>query len=207
MRAFLQFASEEAKHIQLFRRFCDDFEGGFGTPCKVIGPAEEIAKAVLSHHPLAVALVTLHIEWMTQRHYVESIKDDQSLDTQFKSLLKHHWMEEAQHAKLDTLMVQALAEKCPPAEIDDAIEQYFKIGMLLDGGLAQQVQFDLESFERATGRTLTDAQKTAFVDVQQQAMRWTFLGSGMTHPNFLETVAGLKPGAREIVERTASAFC
>ena len=39
-------------------------------------PAEEIARAVLSHHPLAVALVILQIEWMTQRHYVESVRDD-----------------------------------------------------------------------------------------------------------------------------------
>ena len=28
---------------------------------------------------------------------------------QFKSMLKHHWMEEMQHAQLDTLMVEAIA--------------------------------------------------------------------------------------------------
>ena len=77
----------------------------------------------------------------------------------------------------------------------------------LSGGLAQQVQFDLESLERATGRTLTDEQKKTFVDVQQQAVRWTFLGSGMTHPNFLDTVERLKTGARATVEKTAPAFC
>ena len=60
----------------------------------------------------------LHIEWMTQRHYMDSVKDDQSLDPQFKSLLKHHWMEEAQHAKLDTLMVEALAEGRSAREIE-----------------------------------------------------------------------------------------
>src|SRR5919112_5722544 len=32
-RALLQFAGEEAKHIQLFKRFREEFEGGFGTPC------------------------------------------------------------------------------------------------------------------------------------------------------------------------------
>ena len=46
---------------------------------------------------------------MTQGHYVESVQNDQELDPQFKSLLKHHWMEEAQHTKLDTLMVEAIA--------------------------------------------------------------------------------------------------
>ena len=42
VRALLQFAGEEAKHIQLFRRFRDTFRRGFGEDCAVIGPAEEI---------------------------------------------------------------------------------------------------------------------------------------------------------------------
>ena len=76
VRAMLHFASEEAKHIHLFKRFREDFEVGFGTTCNVIGPPEAIAQAILGHHPLAVALTTLHIEWMTQGHYVESVKND-----------------------------------------------------------------------------------------------------------------------------------
>src|SRR5678809_239532 len=67
VRAFLNFAGEEAKHIDLFKRFRADFLNSFGSDCGVIGPPEAIAQAVLSKHPLAVALVILHIEWMTQR--------------------------------------------------------------------------------------------------------------------------------------------
>src|SRR5678815_4250615 len=116
-RALLKFASEEAKHIQLFKRFRQEFEDGFGSKCEVIGPPEAIAKEILSHEPLSVAITTLHIEWMVQRHYLESVKDDQQLDPQFKSLLKHHWLEEVQHAKLDTLMVEALANDKSEEEI------------------------------------------------------------------------------------------
>ena len=83
---------------------------GFVTPCETIGPPQEIARAILSHHPLGIVLVILHIEWMTQRHYLDSVRDDQGFDLQFKRLLRHHWMEEAQHAKLDTLIVEALSE-------------------------------------------------------------------------------------------------
>jgi hypothetical protein len=207
VRAFLQFASEEAKHIHLFNRFREEFEEGFDSTCDVIGPPEEIARAVLSHHPIAVALVILQVEWMTQQHYVESVKDDQDLDPQFKSLLKHHWMEEAQHAKLDTLMVAAMAETCTPKEIEEAIEDYFKIGALLDGGLMQQVEFDMESLTRATGREFTEAEQEQLRAVQQQAIRWTFLGSGMTHRNFLTTLESLQPVARERVEQATPAFC
>src|SRR5262249_48052630 len=35
-RAFLEFASEEAKHIHLFRRFREEFTAGFGAECGVI---------------------------------------------------------------------------------------------------------------------------------------------------------------------------
>ncbi|HXI04425.1 MAG TPA: diiron oxygenase [Candidatus Saccharimonadales bacterium] len=206
VRALLQFATEEAKHIHLFKRFREEFEKGFGTPCEVIGPPDEIARAVLSHHPLSVALVILHIEWMTQRHYIESVRDDQDLDPQFKSLLKHHWMEEAQHAKLDTLMVEALAAACTPDEIGRAVDGYLEIGGLLDAGLMQQTAFDKNALERSTGRRLSEKESEAFMSVQRQANRWTYLGTGMTHPKVLETLERIMPGAREKMAEVAPLF-
>lgn len=207
VRALLGFASEEAKHIELFRRFRREFEAGFGTSCGVIGPPEAIARAVLAHHPLSVALITLHIEWFTQLHYVESVKDDQDLDPQFKSLLRHHWMEEAQHARLDELLVAELAARCTTEEIERAIDGYLSIGGLFDGGLEQQVELDRASFELATGRHLSPATRESFAAVQRQANRWTFIGSGMTHPRFLAAVERIAPGARAKVETVAQAFC
>jgi hypothetical protein len=207
VRAFLQFASEEAKHIQLFKRFSEEFRKGFNTDCAVIGPPSEVAKAVLSHHPLAVALVILHIEWMTQRHFIESIKDNQELDAQFKSLLRHHWMEEAQHAKLDTLMVEALADRMSAEEIEKAVGEYLEIGGFLDEGLKQQTLFDKDAFERATGHKLSDDEREEFIRVQHQANRWTYLGTGMTHQNFLTTLGNLSVEQRKRIEEIAPVFC
>jgi hypothetical protein len=207
VRALLQFAGEEAKHIQLFKRFRAEFEAGFGTECPVIGPPEAIAKVILAHDPLAVALATLHIEWMVQGHYVDSVKDNQNIDPQFKNLLKHHWLEEVQHAKLDTLMVESLAATRSEEQLMSAVEEYVEIGGFIDGGLAQQVQFDLESFIAATGRELNDEQKQTFITVQRQANRWTYLGSGMTHERVLETLEALTPKARQHVESISPAFC
>src|SRR5262245_4647672 len=207
VRALLQFASEEAKHIHLFKRFREEFEKGFGDSPAVIGPPKAIAQTILAHDPLAVALTILHIEWMTQRHYLDSVKDNQELDAQFKSLLKHHWMEEAQHAKLDTLMVAALAEGRTKEQIEGAVDQYIEIGGFLDGGLKQQMKFDLEAFERATGCKLTEEERENFTEVQTQANRWTYLGSGMTHPNFVATLESLSPEARARVSQIAPMFC
>ena len=205
-RALLQFASEEAKHIQLFRKFAEEFKQGFVTNCETIGPPEEIGKAVLSHSPLGVALVILGIEWMTQQHYLESVRDDNELDPQFKSLLRHHWVEEAQHTKLDTLMVKALTDNLTPAEIEKGISDYASIGGLIDGGQQQQVEFDMQALQRAAGRTLSQAEQERFRSVQVQALRWTYLGSGMTHPNFLTTVGEISPAARKQIEEMAPAF-
>jgi len=149
----------------------------------------------------------LQIEWMSQRHYVDSIKDDQQLDPQFKSLLKNHWLEEAQHAKLDTLMVESLADGKSEVEILAAVEELIDIGGFLDGGLANQVEFDMQAFTRASGRELTEFEKEKFRIVQRQANRWTYLGTGLTHEKVLETLGALTPKARERIESIAPAFC
>jgi P-aminobenzoate N-oxygenase AurF len=207
IRSFLEFAGEEAKHIHLFRRFKEEFDAGFGAPCQLIGPSTAIGDAVLAHDELAVALVILQIEWMTQRHYVDSVANNEQLDPQFRSLLRHHWMEEAQHAKLDVLLVEALAARRTPAQIAGAVDEYLEIGGFLDAGLRQQVDFDLATLEHITGRSFTAAERRLFAMVQTQALRWTYLGSGMTHPKFLESVGRLGPGLRHRIEAVAPAFC
>jgi hypothetical protein len=207
VRAFLQFAGEEAKHIQLFKVFSEEFTANFGTECKVIGPPAAVAKEILSHEPLGVALAILLIEWMSQRHYIESIKDDNVIDAQFKSLLKNHWLEEAQHAKLDTRMVEDLASTLTAEQIVKGVDEFLAIGAFLDEGTKQQVLFDLEAFESATGHVLTEAEREEFITKQHQANRWTYIGTGMTHPKFLETVGKLAPEQRTRLEAIAPVFC
>lgn len=204
VRALLQFAGEEAKHIQLFRRFHEAFVAGFGAPCQVIGPAEAIAAEVLRHDPLAVALAILQIEWMTQSHYLDSVRDDGGIDPLFKSLLRHHWMEEAQHAKLDTLIVLALAQGRSEIEIVAAANEYLEIGGFLDAGLANQAEFNLIALEKAIGRPLADWSE--LFAQQHQAARWTYLGSGMVHPQFVDTLERISPGACALVAAVAPKF-
>jgi hypothetical protein len=206
-RALLQFATEEAKHIHLFHRFQEDFRKGFGIPCAVIGPPEAIAKHVLSHDPLSVALAVLHIEWMSQSHYLDSVQDDFDLDPTFRSLLKHHWLEEAQHAKLDTLMVESLAAGRRESELLAAFSGYLSILHFIDRGLEQQVRFDQESLEVATGRSLSAEEDAAFVRIQRQANRWTYIGSGMTHPNLVATVRRLSPVAADRLREASKTYC
>jgi hypothetical protein len=206
-RAFLAFAEEEAKHIHLFRQFRNEFKTGFGTTCDVIGPPEEIAKHILSFAPLSVALLTLHIEWMTQKHFQESVKDDGGIDPLFKDLLLHHWKEEQQHAQLDTLMVETISSGMSSVDVRAGIAGYVALGGFLDEGLKQQVAFDLAAFEAASRRKLSAEERKQFTAIQTQANRWTYIGSGMTHPKFLETVAALSSDGHRMIQEIAPNFC
>jgi len=207
LRALLGFAGEEAKHIHLFKRFRQEFEAGFGSKCNFIGPAEAVRRFVLSHSPLGVAIAILHIEWITLRHYVEGVRDNQDLDAQFKSLLKNHWLEESQHTKLDTLIVEEIVRNSTSQEIDQAFKEYGEIGAFLDQGIQQQTEFDVESFVQATGRKLLRSEREEMTQAVLKGMRWTYLGTGMTHPNFLATVEQIRPAARRQIEEMAPAFC
>jgi hypothetical protein len=204
IRALLNFAAEEAKHIHLFKRFHQAFVRGFPVECQVIGPSADIGAEVLKHDPLAVGLVILMIEWMTQAHYLGSIRDNGDIDPLFKSLMLNHWKEEAQHAKLDTLIVEALAEGRTEAEIDKVMDEFFEIGGFLDNGLQAQAGFNLDALETAIGRKLED--RDAILVQQHQAARWTYIGSGMVHERFKATLEKLSPKAAERVAEAAPTF-
>ena len=204
VRAILNFASEEAKHIHLFRRYHAAFVRGFPVECEVIGPSEAIGAEILRHDPLAVSLVILMIEWMTQQHYLGSIRDDGDIDPLFKSLMKNHWMEEAQHAKLDTLIVDALADGKTEEQIDKAMDEFFEIGAFLDGGLKQQASFNLDALERLIGRKLEN--RAAIEEQQHQAARWTYIGSGMVHERFKATLLSISANAAARIAEAAPVF-
>jgi hypothetical protein len=205
-QALRQFAGEEEKHRKMFSTVLREFDANFGTECGLIGPAEDICRAILGHGPLAVTIAILGLEWMSQGHYLGSVKDDQDLDPQFKSLLKYHWIEEAQHAKLDGLVLKSIAQRSSAQDITTAIGEYFDIGAFLDGGFKQQAELDLNSLERAIGRTLSEDERRQFLEVQHQALRWTFLGSAMGNRNFLAALAGVSDETAARVEQAAKSF-
>jgi hypothetical protein len=204
VRALLNFAGEEAKHIHLFKRFHDAFVRGFPVECEMIGPSAAIGAEILRHDPLAVGLVILMIEWMTQQHYLGSIRDDGDLDPLFKSLMRHHWMEEAQHAKLDTLIVDALAVGRTEAQIDRAIDEFLEIGGFLDTGLKTQAGFNLDALEKMIGRKLENREE--ILEQQHQAARWTYVGSGLVHERFTATLEAMSPNAAKRLAEVAPVF-
>ena len=204
VRALINFAGEEAKHIHLFKRFHAAFVRGFPVECKVIGPSEAIGAEILRHDPLAIGLVILMIEWMTQAHYLGSIRDDRDLDPLFKGLMLNHWKEESQHAKLDTLIVEALAEGRSEEQIDKVVDEFFEIGGFLDEGMKLQAAYNLDAVEKVIGRKVEDRDE---IQAQQhQAARWTYLGSGLVHERFKESLESISPRAAARIAEAAPTF-
>jgi hypothetical protein len=199
LRSLLRFAEEELKHQELFRRAMALFDQSFGTRCALISGREDVAKVVLSKSPLAVLYLTTVIEWFTQLHYVEHVRDTSGLDELFRDLLKFHWMEEAQHAKLDTLLIDEIAETATLGEREIAIDELLELGGAIDGLLLQQIELNIETLQNATGRRFTEAEKEEISTKTQRAWRWTFLVSGLEHPHFVKLVNELtKEGPEKI---------
>jgi hypothetical protein len=189
--ALLRFAEEEVKHQEMLRRACDQFEKGFGTRCGLIPGREAVAEVVLAASPLTALLLTSMIEWFTQLHYVEHVRDGDDLDPLFRDILRYHWIDESRHARLDSILIDEVASELPAEEREPAIDELLDLGGAIDGLLAQQVELDIEALAHGTGRSFTDQETSEIRSAQQSAYRWTFLVSGLQHPNFIRIVERL----------------
>jgi hypothetical protein len=206
LRSLLRFAEEEFKHQELFRRSMALFDQGFGAKCSLIPGREDVAKVVLSKSRLAALYLTTLIEWFTQLHYLEHVRDASGLDQLFRDLLRFHWMEEAQHAKLDTLLIDEAAETATLEEREAAVDELLELGAAIDGLLSQQIALNIETLQSVTGRKFTEAEKEEISKKTQHAWRWTFLVSGLEHPNVVKLINELTEEGPEKVKRAAKAL-
>jgi hypothetical protein len=204
IRALVRFADEEAKHQRLFQRYVEAFKRDFAVETEVLESATDVAHVILSKSPIAVMLVTLHLEIMTQAHYVECVRDDGEVDPFFAKLLRMHWMEESQHARIDALELDKMLDLASRPQIEQAFADYLDLLGAFDGLLKAQAEMDARTLARAAQRTFTDAESAAIVTAQHGGYRRTFLTYGMTNPQFarhLETI--WQDGASRVKARVA----
>lgn len=206
VRALCRFAEEEVKHQQLFDRYREAFNRGFGQDCGVLDSAVEVAEVIMSKSPVAVMVVTLHIELMTQQHYTECVKDNGSIDPFFASLLKHHWLDEAQHAKLDALELEKLVSMATEAEIEQAVDEYLEILSAFDGLLGQQAAMDISSLEGKYGRSFDEQQRDEITRALMASYRKIFLIYGMTNPGFVKIIGMMTKSGQERIAGKVTAY-
>jgi hypothetical protein len=204
--ALLRFAEEEVKHQEMLRRAGEQFEAGFGVRCGLVPGREAVAEAVLATSPLTALLLTSMIEWFTQLHYVEHVRDRAELDELFRDILRFHWIDESRHARMDSLLIDEVARDLGPEDRETAVAGLLELGGAVDGLLAQQVELDIDALQVATGRSFTEPERIEIRTHQQRAYRWTFLVSGLQHPNFVRILEQLTAGGAEKVAQAATAL-
>jgi hypothetical protein len=142
---------------------------------------------------------------LTQAHYTQIVRNDEAIDPLFASLLEHHWLEESQHARIDALELDKLADDATPEMITESFEDYLELCTAIDDLLEDQTKMDLDSLSLATGRTFSAPDHQAIFAAQHAAYRHTFLVSGMTNRQFTSVLEQLSPpGAKQVAERAAS---
>jgi len=200
--ALTNFAAEEVKHMTLFREVRALVDGAVGFPLALLPGARDVARAVLARHTGAVLLLTSAIEWFTQQHYLDCFKDDAGLDPFTRHIFKSHWLEESQHARMDHLETLRAFAGMSAAEKDTAIDDLIALVAAVDGLLQQQARLDVENLERYLGRRLAAEDRDETHDAVLAAKRYTFIESGVSHPNFQSLFAEVTtPAQRARVEQ------
>jgi hypothetical protein len=184
--ALTSFAAEEVKHMVLFREVRAAVDDALGRPLDLLPGARDVARVVLGKHPGAMLLLTTAIEWMTQLHYLDCFQADAELDPFTRHIFKSHWLEESQHAKLDHLETLRAFTGLSADERDQAIDDLIELVGAVDGLLQTQAALDVGNLERVLRRTLPAPARRETLAAVVAAKRYTFIETGVTHPNFQE---------------------
>jgi hypothetical protein len=203
LRALMRFADEEMKHQQLLRRAemlleasCGHAFGRWFDDDKV--RVRQLSDAILAHPPLPRFLMVLALEWGTQRHYLQSVRDG-AADPLYASLLKAHWIEEAQHTKSDVLEIAQLVRRQHPDELREAFDHVLALGGLVDDAFAGQAAAEVATVQAVTGRRLDDVHAALLRDTLHRSLRDIFVDVGMSHPEFARVAVGVsREGAARI---------
>ena len=200
--ALTNFASEEVKHMHLFRIIRRQVDELLGFQLELLGGQQEAAAAILGRNRGAVLLLTSAIEWFTQQHYLSAMKDSDELDPLTKEIFRSHWLEEAQHAKLDHLETLRVFQEMDEVGRDEAIEDLIWLLAAMDGLLQKQVGHDVANLQTYLGRHFAEAEREEIRRSLLKAKRYAFIESGVTHPNFQEIFLSVTtPGQRDGVRR------
>jgi hypothetical protein len=206
LRALVRFGEEEMKHQQLFLRAEAVLEESCGYPMgRYFGPDKErvttFTNALLTYPPLSRSLTLLALEWGSQRHYVDSVRDhtgDRS-DPLYVDVLRYHWMEENQHVKTGVLEIEQLAREMGPEDLSHAFDDIQAIGGLVDETFVGQVEQEIATLQRVMGYELTRAEQAALRDTLHHSLTTIWVDVAFTHPSFKQVALALsREGAAKL---------
>ena len=146
-------------------------------PRGLVPGREEVAQVVLDASPLTALLLTSMIEWFTQLHYVEHVRDWAELDELFRDILRFHWIDESRHAHMDSLLIDEIAGELTADQRDRAIDQLLELGGAVDGLLGQQVELDIDARHRREANVARNSSEKSCGS--SQAAKWPPLSTSL----------------------------
>lgn len=190
-RALSRFCDEELKHQEMFRRARNLLQANYQTKLQALENYHEISDFILGHSKPATLLLTIHLELITQAHYLDGVKDDQGIDPLFCYILKHHWIEECQHIKIDILEFNRLVADLNPIELESIFEEYSQMIIAFVHTLSAQATLNIDDFESETNQQLA-------ADHRQKLLRFThaaycngLLKYGFKHAHFIRILGDI----------------
>jgi hypothetical protein len=196
--ALTNFAAEEVKHMNLFREVRASVDDTLGFPLALLPGAADVARVVMHKHTGAVLLLTAAIEWMTQLHYLGCFDGDETLDPFTKHIFKSHWLEESQHARMDHLETLRAFGAMSDSDKERAITDLIDLVGAVDGLLQTQARLDVDNLQSCLWRRLSMDERTEVYEAVLAAKRYTFIESGVTHPNFVELFGMVTTPAQQL---------
>ncbi|MCA9620320.1 MAG: hypothetical protein KC731_14960 [Myxococcales bacterium] len=185
--ALMGFGHQAARHIAAFERYAAAVERGLDVICEMVGGADDIGARFLAHDSLALGLLVMHVIVLPQTHYVRAARGSDAIDEHFKELLRLHWREEAQNARLHRLILTELCAQASPEDRVAAIDQYLRMLDDLSMAVTAQAHLDLAIFERVA-RPLDEDERQLWRHEQAASYRHVLLGQGLEHPMLREMV-------------------
>ncbi len=205
-RALLGFAEEEAKHQQLFQRFSSEFAKGFQTPIEFIGPASAIADKVLSHSQLAVSILILHLEWLTQRHYLEASKPTRPSTPNSSACSSTTGKRKPSTPSSILWWLQNSLRARHLPRLKPRSTSSWRLQPSSRQGYSNRSSSIWNALEKAIGRTLSTTQRDEIRKVQLGSYRYTFLVSGIEQKNFAAALKDLSTAGAARVNAAAAAL-
>lgn len=206
LRCLLRFCEEEVKHQAVFQAANRLFAKGIGMECGLLSGKAEVAQAVLAAPRLSAMLLIQMIEWITQTHYLEHVKDAADLDPLFSDILRFHWMEEAQHTKLDAMLIDEMVADMSLEEREAAVDGLLELCGAVDGLIRQQAELNAESLGRVTGRTFTEEETATLVELGYVSVRFGLMGLALQHPQFVQTIKDLTENGEAKIAAAARSY-
>lgn len=184
LRALLRLAEQDLKHQALFERSASALARDLTHPCPGIESSSEMTHVILTHSPLAVLLLTVHFEMITEQHYL--MAHNQQIDDKFKTILEYHYRDEKQHIRLNILEIEKRLLNTEETGLLHCIDDYQSVLCEFIMLFSKQAEMDLKSYQELTGHPLTKDQLSEWLPLQFESYKLLFLSSAFKNQRFKE---------------------